>query len=245
MFEIFDIDGTLTKPGYDLWHLTTRSLVSEVEQFERAVIAWKTAMQSGACPVAESYKMMQVGLELIPAWVTAELVRETAKKEALWVLANQAFFVEAIQYIQQAIAAGVTPIFATANYVEGAISFVAALVEQGFLAASEAKKIVLSGTDIDWATRDIRHFNMAEKKIEGICQQLQLSRSELTQKVLRSFGDDPLGNDRGILQIADIGYVIQNPKNAWIELPANQFHTTWAEIRKLRQVGDRLQSLLP
>ncbi len=42
--RIFDIDGTITHPGIDLWYMTTKSLSSDIESFEKHILAWKNGI---------------------------------------------------------------------------------------------------------------------------------------------------------------------------------------------------------
>lgn len=51
--SVFDLDGTLTKPGFSLWNLITRSLVTEPTAFDRIASKWNQMLKT---PDATQYK---------------------------------------------------------------------------------------------------------------------------------------------------------------------------------------------
>jgi len=54
---------------------------------------------------------------------------------------------------------------------------------------------------------------MAEMKIKGLMATLQTNEKNIRKRVNFIFGDDPLGNDRAILNLSRNSFVIQNRKN--------------------------------
>lgn len=57
-FDVYDIDGTLTVPGHDLWYLCTKTLASDKALFDRYVAEWKSEIKSGMDPFGPSLTMM-------------------------------------------------------------------------------------------------------------------------------------------------------------------------------------------
>ncbi len=232
MYEIFDIDGTLTKPGKDLWLLTTRSLVEDKVLFDREVSIWKEKISKGNCVYKESRKMMKKGLELFHKNIDGEKVKVQAKEIVVGIIQEKHYFPEAFEYIRRKTKRGILPIFSTTNYEEGGIGFVDALIQFGLLERHAKGWPVVSGTKINWKNRKIVHFNMGEGKIKGIAEKLGIGIIALQEKVKSTFGDDPMGNDCGIFRIAKKGYVIKNPKNSKLKLKPGQEHVNWVELLK-------------
>src|SRR4029434_5048114 len=87
----------------------------------------------------------------------------------------------------------------------------------GLRRAQQSEKICLSGSRIDWSSRIVIHFNMGSNKVNGLFDSLGIDEESLNARISFVFGDDPLGNDRGLLEIAPYAYVIKNEKIAiWI-----------------------------
>lgn len=225
LIRIYDIDGTITMPGFDLWHLITRSLAEDTQVFDNAVNEWKARMSQGRCPYAESREMMKTGLQLMWSNLGHAQVQEEARKITSDILDR--VFPEAIEHIKSSIYSGFQVVFATTNYLAGGKGFISALNREGWLDNAEAASIIVSGSNINWETRDVVHFNMDKGKATGICSVLGCSHDELKEMIESSYGDDPSGNDREILRIAPKAYVIRNEKNRHAKLLPNMQFADW------------------
>lgn len=230
--RIYDIDGTITTPGHDLWYLTTRSLVVNPIVFDQSVELWKQALKAGACPYESSQSMMQKGIECIDESCDEHCVKQRAGDLSKYIIQNQHYYLSAIRHIQASIDAGFLIVFSTTNYHEGAEAFLEQLVEHQLIRDSDRDKIICSGSVIDWKSRSIVHFNMGHDKTVGISNALQIPIDELPSYVDSAYGDDPLGNDAGILSLSEKSFVIANPKNSEVYLPKNLIRTSWEDILK-------------
>ena len=63
---------------------------------------------------------------------------------------------------------GVRAVFSTANYHEGAVGFLHALLLKDWLWETELEKIFVSGSRIDWSSGKVVHFNMGNNKVLGL-----------------------------------------------------------------------------
>ncbi|CDH47033.1 haloacid dehalogenase-like hydrolase [Candidatus Contendibacter odensensis] len=223
--RLFDVDGTITMPGVDIWHLVTRNFAVSPAEFDNAVADWKAGMKQGSCPYTESKKMMKKGLQLMKSGVGDKEVQEEAEKVTLSIL--HMVFPGAIEYVKRSIHCGFRVVFATTNYDTGGKGFISALKRAGMLNAGEADAIAVSGSVINWKDREVLHFNMDRGKVRGICEVLGVSQDALGDMIDSSYGDDPSGNDREILRIAPKAYVIRNNKNKHLQLPSNMQLTDW------------------
>src|ERR1044071_201111 len=62
LFNVYDIDGTLTEPGHEPWYPCARSLCAHKDLFDKHVAEWKTEIQSGIAPFDRSPSMMNLAL---------------------------------------------------------------------------------------------------------------------------------------------------------------------------------------
>ncbi len=230
--RIYDIDGTITTPGHDLWYLTTRSLVVNPTAFDQSVELWKQALKEGICPYESSRSMMQKGIEYIDKDCDEHCVKQRAGELSKYVIQNKYYYPSAIRHIHASIDAGFLIVFSTTNYHEGAEAFLEQLIEHQLIRDAHRDKIICSGSVIDWKSRSIVHFNMGNGKGVGISNALQIPIDELPNHVDSAYGDDPLGNDAGILSLSEKSFVIANPKNSEVHLPGNLIRTSWENILK-------------
>jgi hydroxymethylpyrimidine pyrophosphatase-like HAD family hydrolase len=228
--RIFDIDGTITEPGNDLWYLTTRAFARDKELFDHHVTDWRKQIASGADVYSVSQAMMRKGLDLMPATLSGEQIKGMAREIAQNLLDAGKYFHAAIDYINRSISASYAVIFSTTNYDEGGLGFVEALVESEFVSKDDADKIYISGSAINWRHKTIDHFNLGADKVTGICRLLNIDRVTLSNLVDACFGDDPLGNDREILELTSRAFVIRNDKNKNYVLPKNMRLIDWHEL---------------
>jgi hypothetical protein len=104
---------------------------------------------------------------------------------------------------------------------------------KGWISQTELKKIFVSGSRIDWNSRAIIHFNMGSNKVTGVADALGISGDALKARIHCVFGDDPLGNDRELLEIAPYPYVIKNEKHRNLNLPDRIRLVTWSEVEAM------------
>ena len=80
LLRIYDIDGTITTPGHDLWHLTTRSLSSNPCRFDKHIELWKDSLRKGDGPYESSKVMMQKGVKCIDEDCRTKDIKKTSKR---------------------------------------------------------------------------------------------------------------------------------------------------------------------
>ena len=204
--NVYDIDGTITKLGFDLWFLTTRELSENGKEFELLVDNWKKTTSADQI-IESSREMMNTGVSLFD--YDKKTVRETCFDLTLKLFFSENFIrLQAISIIKEQIANGESVHFSTANYIDAAHGFLDALVELKLISANEARAITVDGSVIDLINNKpvVTHINVAENKSNKITH------------AKRAYGDDPLGNDRGLASIADLFLLIDTPKNKSIDL---------------------------
>jgi hypothetical protein len=232
-FDVYDIDGTLTIPGHDLWYLCTRTLSADNDLFDRYVAEWKTEIQSGMDPFERSLTMMKRGLKLLKEVVSSELVTREVQQIASDLIDEGLVWREAINFLKGRLRNGHRAVFATTNYHEGAVGFLHALLVKGWIRETELEKIFVSGSRIDWSSRSVIHFNMGSNKVTGLVDALGISEEALKAQIGFVFGDDPLGSDRDLLEIARYPYVIKNETHRYLDLPDRVKLITWSEIEAM------------
>jgi hypothetical protein len=131
------------------------------------------------------------------------------------------------------VRAGIGAVFSTTNYHEGAVEFLRALHRRGWISPTELKSIVVSGSRIDWSSRTVVHFNLGRNKVRGVADALGISEEAVKAKIDYAFGDDPLGSDKELLEIAPYPYVIKNEKHRHLNLPDRVKLVTWSEVEAM------------
>lgn len=232
-FDIYDIDGTVTIPGHDLWHLCTRNLSADKDLFDSYVARWKSEILNGMAPFDSSLTMMKRGLSLLENSVSSELVADEVQRLASSLIDQQLVWREAINFLKGRGRTGIGAVFSTTNYHEGAVGFLLALHRGGWISQTELKRIVILGSRIDWSSRTVAHFNMGRNKVIGLMDALGISEEAVKTKIAYAFGDDPLGSDRELLETAPHPYVIKNEKNRYVDLPARVKLVTWSEVEAM------------
>ncbi len=230
--RIYDIDGTITTPGNDLWYLTTRSLSSNSSRFDQDVELWRKNLKNGADPYELSKLMMQKGLECMGENSNASRIKQRAREISDEIINNNQYYSAAINHICASIDAGFQIVFSTTNYCEGAEAFLEILFEHGLGTNYHHNQIIPSGSIVDWETCSITHFNMGEDKNVGISLALKIPLEELSSHTDSAYGDDPERNDIGILSLSAKAFVIANKKNSEVLLPANMIRTSWEDLLK-------------
>ncbi len=229
-FDVYDIDGTLTIPGHDLWYLCTRNLCWDKDLFDQLVAEWKADIQNGANPFDRSLAMMESGLALLGNGVGSELIAGEAKRLAGSLIDQGLVSREAINFLKSRVRAGRGAVLSTTNYHLGAVGFLLALQRKGWIGDAELKSIVVSGSTIDWNAKSVVHFNMGPNKVIGLADALKITEAEVKAKIDYAFGDDPLGNDQELLAIAPYPYVIRNEKHHHLNLPGRLKSVTWSDV---------------
>ena len=164
-FDVYDIDGTLTIPGHDLWYLCTRNLSADKDLFDRYVAEWKSEIQNGMAPFDSSLTTMKRGLALLKNGVSSELIADEVQRVADNLIDEELVWREAINFLKRRARAGSGAVLSTTNYHEGAVGFLLALQRRGWINQAELKSIVVSGSRIDWSSRAVVHFNMGRNKV--------------------------------------------------------------------------------
>ncbi|NEQ87765.1 MAG: hypothetical protein F6K26_49630, partial [Moorea sp. SIO2I5] len=103
-------------------------------------------------------------------------------------------------------------------------------VESGLLKDYHQEQIITSGTIVDWQMGSVTHFNMGEDKNVGVSKALNIPIDQLSNRTNAVYGDDPKGNDVGILSLSSKAFVIANPKNSEVPIPVNMIRTSWEDI---------------
>ena len=236
-FDVYDIDETLTKPGHDLWYLCTRNLSADKDLFDRYVAEWKSEIHNGMDPFERSLTMMKRGLALLKNGVSAELIADEVQRIAGDLIDQELVWREAINFLKRRVSAGSGAIFSTTNYHQGAVGFLLALHQRGWISQTELTSIVVSGSRIDWSSRTVVHFNMGRNKVIGLVDALGISEAAVKARVDYAFGDDPLGSDRELLAIAAYPYVIENEKHRHLNLPDRVKLVTWSQVEAIAVSG--------
>jgi hypothetical protein len=232
-FDVYDIDGTLTIPGHDLWYMCTRRLSADEDLFDRYVAEWKSEIQSGMDPFERSLTMMKRGLALLKNGVSSELIADEVQRITSNLLDEGLVWREAINFLTGRIRSRVGAVFSTTNYHEGAVGFLRALYLKGWIRQTELEQILVSGSRIDWNSKIVVHFNMGSNKVIGLVDTLGISEEAFKAKIGFVFADDPLGSDRELLEIAPYPYIIKNEKHRCLDLPDRLRLVTWSEIEAM------------
>ena len=212
---VFDVDGTITTEGHDSWLETTYSMVNDMATLESYLATWRKNKKNN--PYKASLRMMQQAISLFPYSTSSTCVYETGKKGFSKLIRNNQVRLAALKTIRKHYSEGLQIVFSTASYNETGQSLVDVLSENGLLDEGLCKSIIVIGTHVDWPTRQLQHFNMSDGKLNGISRRFKLQPEEVRSKILFAYGDDPLGNDSGILRAAINGFVVHTLKNANIK----------------------------
>lgn len=215
--ELFDIDGTITAEGCDLWFECTSQLITDKAEFEAAIAEWKKKKLEA--PYEASQWMMDQAIKMLSQAKPGEAIYNLARKITQNYIRDGKIRSVAISEILAALRKGNIVVFSSTNYAEGAQAFYDVLFENQIIDAKYREFTKASGTVIDWMTREIAHFNMDHGKVEALGKLFGQSRVTLRQRTVRAFGDDPRGNDRGILELAQNSFVIATNKNRNLVLP--------------------------
>jgi hypothetical protein len=232
-FDVYDIDGTLTVPGHDLWYLCTRNLCADKDLFDKYVAEWKSEIHNGADLFGCSLTMMKRGLTLLKNGISSELVAAEAQRLANNLIDERLVWRDAINFLKRRLRAGNGAVFSTTNYHEGAVGFLLALQRRGWIDQTELKSVNISGSRIDWSSGTVVHFNMGGNKVIGLADAFGISEATVRAKINCTFGDDPFGNDRELLEIAPHPYVIRNEKHRDLKLPDRLKLVTWSVLQAM------------
>ena len=223
---VFDIDGTITAEGRDSWLEATYKMVANRSDFESHLKIWKENKKED--PYGASLKMMKQAVQLVSKEYSNPLAVYQVGREIFteYIKENQ-IRPEAIKTINRHYQKGLQIVFSTTSYLEVAKSLVNVLLESGLLKSNLANSIVVSGTEVDWLVREVNHFNMSQGKIEGIGKWLGMNTKEVRSNIEFAYGDDPLGNDSGILKHAENSFIVHTLKNSNFETTHIGERITW------------------
>jgi hypothetical protein len=74
---------------------------------------------------------------------------------------------------------------------------------------------------------------MGRNKVMGLVDALGISEEAVKARIDYAFGDDPLGSDRELLEIAPYPYVIKNEKHRHLNLRDRVRLITWSEVEAM------------
>lgn len=247
---IFDLDGTLTDQystlvgdktktnaeTYSFWRWITGRLVQDKILFDQAATAWKKTITKDPLidKIQSSKEMMELGLRMMRSeCCNAMVIFESAVAITQEFLKCGVVRKDAIEYLKNCLELNITCVISTASYEEGARGFVQGLVGTGLLRADLAAKILVSGTNINWDKLEVIHMNVDTNKLHGLETALDLSLAEIKPKIKAIFADDPLINDRALLNgLCTNSFVIRTEKNNHLTLPPGCVFITWQEVLK-------------
>lgn len=206
--HIFDIDGTLTKSGNDLWFLTMQELC-EPKAFKALVLDWEAKSKT----YENSYTLLVGTLKLLRNIENAEQkIFNTAKKLALDLIDRDLVPSQAVTALKESVHACDLTVLSTANYFEAAKGFTTALLERELISQLEYDKLVILATNTDWEQYSVECFNMGDVKIHTFYRYLQ--KEEYPVKIPdKVFIDDPQFNDASLANESLEVVVVDNPKN--------------------------------
>ncbi len=207
---VFDIDGTISSEGRDSWYELTEKLVTDSDLFQRALINWKEKKASD--PYGESLTMMETAISLFPEATTSNDFKSFATQcFSDWI--KEIGFIRdgAIQAIHRNLDNGNRIVFATTSYKEAGEALVDVLKMKKVI--SNEVSIDVTGTEVNWSQKKLDHFNMGDGKLEGVSRVLGMGLSQVKESIEESFGDDPSGNDSGILKYGKKAFIISTKKN--------------------------------
>lgn len=193
---VYDIDGTITKEGYDLWYLTSLALARDKGEFEKNINDWKTSKED---LYSRSLKMMNLAV----AGFSSNNIEEEVLKIIFDIGFNNLIRPGALEQISRDIEKG-RVCFSTTNYSQGA-QVLSRLIEEHL--GLNPGLIKVKGSIIDLNERRVISLNLGPEKILGI-----------EGVIAQAYGDDPLGNDQAMMEAANRAYIINTLKNKEVSL---------------------------
>ncbi|OGT06124.1 MAG: hypothetical protein A2X78_02005 [Gammaproteobacteria bacterium GWE2_37_16] len=243
---IYDIDGTLTHvhgdiqdtsgcDTYAFWPLISYHFSDNEVELRKMVADWEKSMITENDPVGSSYKIMQAGIQTFRANTNSSSIREYAKQITELFVKHKIIHQKAISHLENSIRNGAVCLFSTGSYQDGAYGFRDGLVASGTITQEIANQILISGAKVDWENKTLLHANVRERKIIGLEQALEKPALEIRNCIKAVFADDPLVNDRDILNLAppNKAFVITTGRNSTQTIPDRYIRTTWDEIMKI------------
>jgi hypothetical protein len=221
----FDIDGTITTEGPDLWRVVTRNLSRDTARFDAAVARWR--QDKPGDPFGASKAMMRVGLELLDLPAGVDTIREEARTVTRALIAEGRIREKAIATVEALHHEGKTIVWTTTNYQESAATFLRALMEHGSIDERVGQQVHVIGTRVNWDARFLSFLNMGSGKVKSLeawvaTRDSAAVRRPIDEWLAAAFGDEPLGNDRELLEAASKSYVVVTAKNSSSDLGAHE-----------------------
>ncbi|WP_140394322.1 hypothetical protein [Pseudoalteromonas sp. A601] len=177
--------------------------------FKALVLEWEAKSKT----YENSYTLLVGTLDLLRNIENAEeKIFNTAKKLTLGLLDSDLVPKQALITLRQSIHACDLIVLSTANYVEAAKGFTAALLERQLISLYEYNRLVILATNTDWEKYSVECFNMGDVKIHTFYRYLQQEKYPLKvpDKV---FIDDPQFNDASLANESLEVVVVDNAKN--------------------------------
>jgi hypothetical protein len=232
LMDIYDIDGTLTDPEVDLWRLVTERLSVDRSEFHHHWSKWQKTIRDMDNHFCHSLEMMQLGIRLLQPGAGGEEVYSETKNIVLDMIRDNEVNQQAIEFMKRQIGRDHRVVLSTANYLEGGKAFADALVEAGWLNPGQRSCITVSGTSVNWDSLSVDPFNMADMKVKGLMATLQMDEKNIKDRVNFVFADDPLGNDRAILNLSTNSFVIRNHKNESLVANGAWHFISWEQANR-------------
>lgn len=224
---ITDIDQTITAPGIDIWEQITTNLVQQdkMNAFKNEFTEYKGSASTD--PIGASKSMMGNAVNMFADDVDSKIIYDAAVEKISALKTNNCIRKSSVELLSKFINDGGKVVLSTANYQEAALAIRDTLFEEDHL----RKNAIVSGSLIDWDTRQVKHINVAKNKISGILLTLKITESELKERTFMVFGDDPIVNDIALFTLnKSSSYLIETPKNKQLEIPSYIKRSSWKEV---------------
>jgi len=226
---ITDIDQTITVPGVDIWEHITTSLVHDdkIHAYRNEFAEYKNA--ASADPIGASKRMMENAVSMFGGNVNSEAIYGAAAEKISSLIRDKGIRESSIELLCRFIADGGKVVLSTANYQEAAHAIRDHLFEDEEI----RKHVFVSGSQVDWDAKVVKHINVAENKVSGILDTLTITEGELKERTHMVFGDDPVVNDIELFRLNKNGsYLIETPKNKMVEIPVYLKRSSWTEVHE-------------
>ena len=197
---VYDIDGTLTEPGYPFWDSITSRVIAGKNNLRQYLEEWEQGSSARDGMKEEEFikvskEMMERCLRLDPT-LTAACIRHAAKDITKEYCAKRIVIYSAIEQLKRDVQDGFNILLSTGSYFDGAIGFLEGLVAAGLLNDDDVAKIHVRGCTVNWLTKEVTFMNVGNNKSNT---GLDLG----VYKHIKVYGDDPFGNDIGLFNLTD------------------------------------------
>lgn len=212
----FDVDGTITSENIDLFMASNRAIASDKLVFDRTIEMWNAAKATD--PYAVTFTMIEQVLADLPVGINGKEFEKCVYDISIKMIEDGGVRPKAIDAIRKAHKQGKKVAFCTTNFEDGVKGFLRALRAKKILEEEIANDIILTGTKIDWDRKKITFLNMDKGKVESLAEHFEFPVENIGKYLYKSYGDDPLGNDRSLLLNAKNARIINTKKNSHLHL---------------------------